>query len=170
MKGLAGGIQRYRHNILIQRYAHRIIRTGLRDHRHTIALLHALYHSLFHDGLDIRRAKELALDGIGLLDPKTAILRDIFLPWQCLGSLEKLLKGDSLKASHLQQNTLRRAQENIRAADSLRISEEGYLSVLHLGNLIAEIQDFFFQDCLQAKMTGCNQFIYFCRHTIPFLT
>ena len=42
-----------------------------------------------------------------------------------------------------------------------------FFSIFYLGNLIAEIQNFFFQDCLQTKMTGCNQFIYFCRHTVP---
>ena len=101
MKRFARSVQRHRHDIFIQGHAHRIICSGLRNHRHSIALLHTVDHGLFHDRLDIRRAKELTFDGIGLLDPETSVLRDVLLPRQCLGSLEQLLKCSRLKTSYL---------------------------------------------------------------------
>ncbi len=43
-------------------------------------LFHPLYHGLFHNGLDIRRAEQLALNGRSLCHPEFSIFRDKFFP------------------------------------------------------------------------------------------
>ena len=75
--------------------------------------------------------------------------------------LKQFIKGLCTKSSYLQKHSLRCPQKNIRPADRLCISQKADLTILHLGDFIAQIVDFSFQHCLQAKMAGGNQFICF---------
>ena len=46
------------------------------------------------------------------------------------------------------------------------VADEADPTVAHLGNFIAEIIDFIFQDALETEMAGSNQFISFSMHEL----
>ena len=88
MQGVPGRIQRHHNLVLQQKDAHRIRRPVLREPFHIVVLLHALHHRLLRDRLNIRRRKQLALDGRCLFYPELSVHRDIVLPRKRLDSLK----------------------------------------------------------------------------------
>ena len=78
-------------------------------------LFHPLYHGLFHNGLDIGRAEQLAFNRRSLCNPEFSIFRDKFFPGNSFGSLKQFLKGLCTKLpafnrirSAVRKNTLAR--------------------------------------------------------------
>ena len=57
-----------------------------------------------------------------------------------------------MEAADFQEYALCCSEENIGAADRLRIADKRHTAILHLADLISEIQDLLFHDCLQAEM------------------
>ena len=103
-----------------------------------------LYHGFFHNGLDIGRTEQFTADGIGFCHPELSVLWNVPLPGQIFGSLKQFLKGSRLKPAHLQQNPVRRPQKQVGVSHCLRVTGKSDSSVLHLQNLISQIQDLSF--------------------------
>ncbi len=55
-------------------------------------------------------------------------------------------------AADFQEYALCCSEENIGAADRLRIADKRHTAILHLTDLISEILDLLFHDCLQTEM------------------
>ena len=89
------------------------------------------------DGLN-----SLLLMEAAFANPELAIRRDEFLPGKRLRALKEVVKGLRAEASHLQQDSLRRAQEDIRTAGCLRATAKGYFTVFYMNDLVAEIRQF----------------------------
>ena len=101
MQGFSGRVKRYRHRVLVKEYAQREACTALREPFDPICLFHPLDHGFFHDGLDIGRAEELALNGGSFRDPEFRILREIFLPRDRAGPLEQFLESLCMETADL---------------------------------------------------------------------
>ena len=99
-----------------------------------------------------RRAEKLTLDRGRLRDPEFRVLRKVFLPRNRPGSLKQVLKCLCMEAADFQEYALCCSEENIGAADRLRIADKRHTAILHLTDLISEILDLLFHDCLQTEM------------------
>ena len=134
---------------------------------HPVYALQTLYNGFFHNGLDIRRAKELTLHRIGLGNPEFPILGNIIFPWQGFCLFKKLVKSFCLYFCYFQQDSFCGTQKDIGICDSLCICLECYFSILYFGNLIAQIKDLTFQHSFHTEMTWSDQFKFF--HSLSFL-
>ena len=152
------GVNTYRNHIFYNADTKRIRGPGLFKPGAIIGFLHTLYHGFFHNTLYVRRTEQLTADRISLCHPEFAILRNIFLPGNGFDILKQLIKCSRLKLRHLQQNTLCRTQKKVCTGNGLCIPFKRHFPIVHISDLISQIQDLSLQHRLHAKMAGRDQF------------
>ena len=81
-----------------------------------------------------------------------------------ISSPGRALPGLCPEGADLQQDTLRRTEEDIGTRDGVRIADKAHASVGDFRDVVAEIDDFFFRDGLETEMARRNQFK--CFHDI----
>ena len=123
-------------------HTHRIGRPVLFKPFHMIDRFQTFHHGFFHNRLNIRRTKQLALYRIGLSHPEFPVYRNIVFPGQGFGFIKQFLKGYSFYLCHFQKDSLCCAQKYIGPYNGVGISPESHLSVLHLADFIAQILNF----------------------------
>ena len=101
VEGIPAGINAHRYHVLIEKYPQGEAQPIFWKPAHLVAAFQTLHHRFFHDGLNIRRAEQPALNRGGLGHPEFPVLRDKFLPGEGLRALKQLLKGLCPKASRL---------------------------------------------------------------------
>lgn len=152
--------------ILHEEDADRISASVLRENLHLITPFHLLDHRLLADALDVGRGEELRPDGRSLCDPEFRVAGQQFVPRERIRALEEIVKTLRMEGPDLEENALCRAETDIGTGDGFCVADEADPTVAHLGNFIAEIIDFIFQDALETEMAGSNQFISFSMHEL----
>ena len=99
MKGLSRGIDTYRYFVLKYGYSYRVVGTGLIKPVDLVLQFQPLYHSLFHDGLYVRRTEQGTSYRVGLGYPELSVFWNVVFPRKSFGAFKQLVKGGSLEAS-----------------------------------------------------------------------
>ena len=145
-----------------------ILGPRLRQPVHTVLLPQTAGCRLFHNGLAVRHAHELAVQAVALHREYT-VSRDVILQVGLVHPLEKLLEGGGLEVCQHDQHPLAGAQTHVGLGQGQTVSGKQHPAVFHPDILHVQPSQLVPCQALQAKEAGYGKF-HFVHRLLSFST